>query len=141
MSERLSLRQWKENFINGDYDSKSEDVQCKAGWFDWFCKDYRLQSKTAKFGKIIVRITNDFLLDNYYVWFKNNCPTAGPLYDDIGFEPLDEELRDKLYFVITCDDKREKSKYALFTARSGYKDEGGFNTIAELVNFLNSWTA
>lgn len=141
MRKRLPLRQWKENFLNGEYDSKCLDIQCKAGWYDWFCRDSSLQCKTDRFGKIIARINNDFLLDNYYVWFKNNCPTVGPLYDDMRFEPLNEEVRDKLYFVISCGDIREKNKYVVYTARSGYNNERGFDTIAEVVNFLNSWAA
>lgn len=94
-----------------------------------------------KFGKILERVTNDNLLDNYCIWFKNNCPVIGPLYDDMRFEPMDGAKRDTHYFGITVDDKRQKTKYTVFTARKGYNDEFHFTHSKEVVKFLNEWNA
>ena len=61
-------------------------------------------------------ITDPFILDNYYVWFKNNCPLDGPLYDDARFEPLTGERGGK-YFVVSLDSPHERFKWALIFPR------------------------
>ncbi len=89
-------------------------------------------------GNIIKDINNDYILDNYYVWFKNNCPMVGRLYDDFRLEPLNDDLRDKLYFGVSCEDERNKNKYELFTARTGYKTEFVADNKKELLNIINN---
>lgn len=140
MNENISVREWIKRFNNGDFDSKDRGVQCDAGWYDWFCSDSALAGRLKKMGNIIKSITNDFILDNYYVWFKNNCPASNhPLYDDFRFEPLFDydKNRDKMYFGVQCDDKRREHKYEVFTARSGYKTEFAADDKKELIRIIN----
>lgn len=70
----ITLREWINNYKNGKYTTKNElkiyDIACKAGWYDWFCPTNELLDKLKKFYDIVSRITNDYILDNYYVWFK-----------------------------------------------------------------------
>jgi len=54
-------------------------------FYDWFCKDSSLERKAkALFPKVIkfVAAHPDIAPSRTYVFFKNNCPGAGPLYDD-----------------------------------------------------------
>lgn len=139
MEEKITVRQWKENYINGMYDKKDCSTMCDAGWYDWFCKDSSLLGRLKKFGSIIKKIDNDFILDNFYVWFKNNCPCVGPLYDDMRFEPIDENLRDELYFLVCVDCPWDNKKFGIATARNNYETEAEFATQKEVVEWINNF--
>ena len=91
MKEKIALSQWIENFQNGHYDAADVKTQILAGWYDWFCKDSSLANKTKKMGNIIKQVKSGgkVNLKDWYVWFKNNCPLNGTLYDDCRFARLD----------------------------------------------------
>ena len=113
-------------------------VQCEAGWYDWFCRDEALAGRLKKLSGVVLGITDPFILDNYYVWFKNNCPVYGPLYDDVRFEPLSGE-RDGKYFVISLDSPHEQMKWALFTERYGYDaPEFECGNVRDMVKYVNA---
>lgn len=82
-------------------------------------------------------ITEPAILDNYYVWFKNNCPLDGPLYDDVRFEPLEGD-RCGRYFVVSQDCPYEKQKWTLYTERGGFQEpEFGCQSVREMQRYLN----
>jgi hypothetical protein len=138
----ITLREWINNYKNGKYSTNNElkmyDIACDAGWYDWFCPTKELLDKLKKFYDIVSKITNEYILDNYYVWFKNNCPMDGDLYDDMRFEPFDEEKRDKQYFIIKYNCCWNNGLYAVYTARNKYELEFETNNIEELINYINS---
>ena len=138
MNEKITVREWIQKFNNGEFEEKDFETQVKAGWYDWFCSDSSLSNRLKKMGNIIKEITNDYILDNYYVWFKNNCPMVGRLYDDFRFEPLNKNLRNQKYFGVSCDDKRNKCKYEVFTARNKFETEFSAENKKELLHIINN---
>lgn len=138
MPDELSVRQWQEQFRAGAFNAQDRYTQCAAGWYDWFCQDHALAGRLKKIGRVVMGITDPFILDNYYVWFKNNCPLNGPLYDDVRFEPLSGN-RDGKYFVISLDSPHERMKWALVTERYGFDaPEFDCRSIREMVKYINS---
>ena len=127
--ETHSVRQWQERFKAGAFDSPDIHTQCGAGWYDWLCQDKALANRLKKIAKVVMGVTNPFILDNFYIWFKNNAQVAGPLYDDVRFEPISGE-RDGKYFLVTLDYTAVRAKWALFSERYGI---GDLETLPEFV--------
>ena len=95
-------------------------------------------SAVEQIGKVVMRITEPAILDNYYVWFKNNCQLNGPLYDDVRFVPLDGDRRGR-YFIVTLDSPYEKQKWTLYTERNGFDaPEFSCDHVFEMSKHLNS---
>lgn len=100
MHDKPTLRQWVENFVNGDYRHNDAKTQCAAGWFDWFCKDGSLVSKTYALAPKVRKVAKSpkIDVDKVYLLFKNNCPLNGTLYDD--FRICDLETGDVIFTVV-----------------------------------------
>ena len=96
---KRSIRKYLEKFDNRDFESKKINIQCDAGWYDWFCKDTSLANKTITLTKKLKTIVSSKKInqDKMYVFFKNNCPMAGSLYDD--FRICNIETGDVVYTI------------------------------------------
>ena len=74
----------------------------------------------------------------YYVWFKNNYPLSGPLYDDVRFEPLHGDRNGK-YFVVIRDSPHETHKWTLYTERHGFEQpEFTCGNVRDMLRHINS---
>ena len=95
----IPIREFLEKFDNGDFDASNTDVQIEAGWYDWFCKDTSLRNKTYKLVPKLKQLidSSKIDIDKHYVWFKNNCPMDGSLYDD--FRIADIATSDVVYTI------------------------------------------
>lgn len=98
-SSHQTIAEFIKNFLNDKYEDPSIDVQVEAGWYDWFCSDKALAEKTKKLALKIMQIQNSKLFDinKTYVFFKNNCPMTGNLYDS--FSICDINTGDILFWV------------------------------------------
>lgn len=99
MPDKMSIKNFLSKFDAGEFSSPDRDTQCAAGWYDWFCKDSFLRSKTYALTAKLKSIVNSPKInkDTMYVFFKNNCPLTGPLYDD--FRICDIETGDVIWTV------------------------------------------
>ena len=137
MRENISVRQWQTLYRLGAFRGKDLATQCSAGWYDWFCRDESLAGRLKQIAPAVMGVTDPFILDNFYVWFKNNCPLNGPLYDDARFEPLSGE-RGGNYFLVIKDSPHEKSKWTLYTERYGFQEpEFQCGNVREMIRYLN----
>lgn len=68
-------------------------------WYDWWCEERWLRIKSEKLMKALLDIVNSpkFDKNETYVFFKNNCPMVGKLYDD--FRICDINTYNVLYTV------------------------------------------
>jgi hypothetical protein len=83
--KKTSLRQQLEAFDKGIYlDNSGAESWC-FNFYDWFCKDESLKRKADTLFKQVKKFVGanpSIDIDKHYVFFKNNCPANGPLYDD-----------------------------------------------------------
>ena len=82
------------------------DAGVKDLWYDWFCKDTSLVrkgksllSRLSRLYKVNEKTNNkNFDPNKTYVFFKNNCPCNGSLYDD--FRICDIETKEVIWTII-----------------------------------------
>jgi len=99
MATNYLLKDWIMKYKNNEFDSKNVGVQCDAGWYDWFCNDQSLLGRLKRMAPKVIKISKSKNLDpnSTYVWFKNNCPCRGGLYDDFRF--ADAKTGNTLYTI------------------------------------------
>lgn len=82
---------------------KVTDEEIRGMWYDWFCKETSLVNKGRKLLSRLSAITPSPRIDDNttYVWFKNNCPVVGNLYDD--FRIADIKTGNVVYCVVPSE--------------------------------------
>jgi len=116
---KTTLRQQLEAFENGVFlDSDgSKDSGCFV-FYDWFCRDSSLKNKSIelfKQVKLFVKM-KDVDLDSTYVFFKNNCPVGGPLYDDFRIVDIKEGT---VQFTVTAK-SGHTGQAEIYSRENGY---------------------
>lgn len=96
----MNINTFATRFLRGEFVFSDVKTQIEAGWYDWFCRDTSLKSKTQTLGKKMLQLMKSDKIDTdkQYVWFKNNCPMYGRLYDD--FRIADMETGEVIYTII-----------------------------------------
>ncbi len=91
---------------------KKNPSYANKAWYDWFCRDSSLSNKSKKLLPKVKQISESIKInpDKCYVFFKNNCPYDGPLYDD--FRICDLKNGDVIYTIVPCRKiKAEKDRH------------------------------
>ncbi len=97
--KNVNLNQQLSAFNNGIFlDSDGAESEC-YNFYDWFCKDSSLKAKAKRLYNATAKFVKKFEIDTnkHYVFFKNNCPMSGNLYDS--FSICDIESGDVVYWV------------------------------------------
>lgn len=114
-------------------------------WYDWFCKDKALVNR----GKAVLsrlssinRANNaspnrKFDPEKTYVFFKNNCPIQGILYDD--FRICDIETGDVLWTIIPMSGHYVDEERAILMGKvNGFKEPVLEGSWKDIVNFFKA---
>lgn len=102
------------DLIKMDFDEAFNKDNC-WGFYDWFCKDSSLPNKAktlfSRLKGILRTKTTKFDPAKCYVFFKNNCPCVGKLYDDLRI--CDLETGDVLYTVVPSNGRGEAELWGI----------------------------
>lgn len=140
----------KENDII-DFLMMTTSAQQQAGWYDWFCDDRRLASKTVKLVKLVKQIIDAnytggrFKPKETYVLFKNNRPVRGILYDD--FRICRRDTGDVLFTIVprtghaASPFRAEVWDVANFKGRPGDLEPAVVGCWRDVLNFFQGFEA
>jgi hypothetical protein len=120
---RISIRQYLANYDNGDYKSPDHKTQCDAGWYDIFCKEETLHRKTVALTRRLKSIVKSkkIDIDTMYIFFKNNSPFGGKLYDD--FRICDIATGDVIFTVIPkSGDRSSEGRSEVYGRENDFKE-------------------
>lgn len=127
MNNETTYTQWIKNYLNKKYTGTTKQDMCDYGWFDWFCKDRELPNRLKKLARKVFEVyttnkafSNKFDGDKTYIFFKNNFPMVGKLYDD--FRICDIETG-KVIYTIVPERIRDKQKISeLWGRENGFEE-------------------
>lgn len=138
--QRMTIREFLQDYIpNRDWADKSDDAACDDGWYDWFCKDSVLANKTKALANKLKQIADSPKIDpnNQYVFFKNNCPMCGSLYDD--FRICDLETGDVIFTIIPRSGfKVDEGKGSIWGKANNFKGPLFTGTWGEIKDWFNN---
>ena len=93
--KKVSLAEQLNAFASGRIIDSEGDQNTCFNFYDWFCKDSALERKANILFPKVLRFLEEYSeidILSTYVFFKNNCPINGPLYDDFRICNEDEVL-------------------------------------------------
>jgi hypothetical protein len=104
--KNYTAKQQIDAFREGKYLDENECFY----FYDWFCKDSSIERKSKGLMSKAIKFAKKYNidLDKNYIWFKNNCPIGGRLYDDFRFSNV--ETHDVLWTVSPCEGRNGMSE-------------------------------
>ena len=138
----ISIREWIKNYNAGMYKAKDVHTQIEAGWYDWFCSDSALCNKTKRLAGKLKKLIGSprFDVDKTYVFFKNNCPMMGKLYDDFRICLMDDAGDSRPLYTITPAVGHDKDfgKAEVWGRENGFEKPIVSGSWEEVENFFKS---
>jgi hypothetical protein len=136
----ISITEWIKKFDNGEFDEPDRETQIRANWYDWFCDEDELYEKTQDLGEKLKSLlpTKLFDPDNTYVFFKNNCPCEGDLYDS--FSICELSTGDVIFWIApSCSYSRVPNKTPMVVnVKEDNNTEYIFDSWSEVVYYFHT---
>lgn len=110
------------NLVKTNFVEILEDKNKCFGFYDWFCKDSSLKNKAEKLVsrlQTILKNNKRFDTTKTYVFFKNNCPCCGGLYDDFRICNIETG---KVLYTVTPRDPHKNNKASIWSAENDFKE-------------------
>ena len=104
--KQYTAKQQIDAFKKGEYLDENECFY----FYDWFCKDQSLERKSKSLMTKAIKFAkrHNIDLDYHYIWFKNNCPLGGRLYDDFRFAEV--ETGNTIWSVVPCEGRTGRAE-------------------------------
>ena len=137
MTDNHTLKQWIALQEDGAFAHEDVNTQINAGWYDWFCTDKSLINRLNKMTPKVKRIAKSAKIDQktVYVFFKNNCPMVGKLYDD--FRICDVASGDVVYTIVpACGHTKNKGRAELWGRENNFKGPIVAGTMQDIYNYF-----
>ena len=134
---KMTVREFIRNYENGTYSSRSRETMIEAGWYDWFCEEEELKPRLdAMFSKVKHIATSSKIdMDRMYVFFKNNCPCIGKIYDDFRFCDIDSG--DVIYTVVPASGhKRTEGQSEVWGKENDFKEALAKGTWEDITDYF-----
>ena len=108
---------------------KVEEIDNYNAWYDWFCSGRALKNRGIALLRKLksIKKSNKFNKDKTYVFFKNNCPCVGNLYDD--FRICDKDTGNVLYTIVPKNSKGEAEVWGRENEFQGPLVKGSWNDV------------
>jgi hypothetical protein len=106
------------------------------GFFDWFCNDSALERRAKSLFNNFKKIANSPKInkDTMYLWFKNNCPCIGNLYDD--FRISDLSTGNVIFTVTPSSSHNETAE--VWGKENNFKSPLITGTYQDIITWFNS---
>ena len=137
--KQITLREWIAKYKNGEFtDNVTRENLIAAGWLDYKSDLSEMAEYNIQIGEFLECITENYLLDNFYVYFKEHIPAdiSKMPYIVIHIKPFIKSIDfDEIMVVINNVD--ESVDYVVYTSQDDV-DTTQFctNELWELIYFF-----
>ena len=118
--KQITLREWIAKYKNGEFtDNVTRESLIAAGWLDYMSKLPEMAEYNIQIGEFLESITNNYLLDNFYVYFKEDVPVdnSKPPYIIIHLKPFIKSI-DFDEIMVVMNNVDEGVDYVVYTSQN-----------------------
>lgn len=118
--KQITLREWIAKYKNGEFtDNVTRKSLIAAGWLDRMYDLPGMVEYNIQIGEFLESITDDYILDNFYVYFKEVLPADNfkPPYIIIHLKPFIKSI-DFDEIMVVMNNVNEGVDYVVYTSQN-----------------------